>query len=90
METKKTPQQTYYEKNREHMKELMRINYRQRCEDNDFKQKEKQRINDINRNRYYNDPDYKEKVNAKRRELYYKRKAEKMTALNVISIKVEA
>lgn len=91
MELKLTPQQKYYESNKEQMKAYMRNYYNNKCSnDNEFKEKERERVNKQHKNKYHTDPEYKEKVNAKRRELYYKKKAEKQTNTLIVSIEVTA
>lgn len=51
-------------------------------ENKEFHEKEKTRINEYNKNKYNNDPEYAEKVKAKRRENYNRKKEQSKTTIS--------
>lgn len=70
----------YREKHRDHILEQTRIYYAERCEDLDFLAKERERNRNRCKQKYNEDPEFREKKNAKRRELYYKKKLHKASS----------
>jgi flagellum-specific peptidoglycan hydrolase FlgJ len=58
--------------------------YHKLKQNTDFVEKEKQRINNINKSRYANDPEYKEKVKSNVRQRRERLKQERLNTVNNI------
>ena len=86
----KTAQQKYYEKNKDKMKEHMRNYYNNKINtDPDFKEKERERSKIKSKDRYDNDPIFREHINSKRLDLYYKNKADMLTSVtDIVTIEI--
>lgn len=71
----------YYHNNeqfRERAKTMMRENYRRRKAENP--EKERERLRDLNRNKYQNDPEYREKKKADNRARSQAKRLAKLNA----------
>jgi hypothetical protein len=69
------------ELNKENRKEKCRVNYAKKVKDDpEFYKQEKIRIREYNRNRYANDPEFAERLKAKRREVYQLKKEANLSA----------
>jgi len=80
-EIKMTLKMQKMELNKENRKEKCRVNYAKKVKDDpEFYKQEKIRIREYNRNRYANDPEFAEKLKAKRREMYQLKKEANLSA----------
>jgi len=69
------------ELNKEKRKEKSCLNYAIKVQENpEFYKQEKIRIREYNRNRYAADPEFAERIKAKRREVYRLKKETKLSA----------
>ena len=69
------------ELNKENRKEKCRVNYAKKVQENpEFYKQEKIRIREYNRNRYAVDPEFAERLRAKRREVYQLKKEANLSA----------
>lgn len=72
---KKVPASADYE----YIKEKSRLFYNDRIKnDVDFYKAEKVRVKEYKKNRYANDPEYRERIKEKSREIYEKKKLKKL------------
>ena len=80
-EIKMTLKMQKVELNKERSKEQSRLRYAKKVQENpEFYKQEKIRIREYNRNRYANDPEFAEKIKAKRREVYNLKKETLLSA----------
>jgi hypothetical protein len=80
-EIKMTLKMQKMELNKENRKEKCRVNYAKKVKDDpEFYKQEKIRIREYNRNRYANDPEFAERLKAKRREVYQLKKEANLSA----------
>jgi len=80
-EIKMTLKMQKMELSKERSKEQSRLRYANKVQENpEFYKQEKIRIREYNRNRYANDPEFAEKIKAKRREVYNLKKETLLSA----------